>query len=90
MGIPGSFEFRGPQEGHAQIAYRLKAKCRVKGKFKSDLRCYQFLAVADKLPPNTRIQSQEVSSSQVSHQGTECINVSFFCVIVNSLLIFFF
>ena len=38
-GLPGSFEFqRGTARGH--ISYRIRAHCRVKGMFKSDLRNY--------------------------------------------------
>ncbi len=65
FGIPGSFEFTGHSEGHGQIAYRLKARCRVKGMLKSDLRFFQFLAVAERLPANTVIQSQDITVSQV-------------------------
>ena len=66
QGLPGSFEFKGHSESHGQIAYRLKARCRVKGMLKSDLRFFQFLSVAERLPANTVIQSQDITVTQVA------------------------
>ena len=62
-GLPGSFEYKfGDTIG--QISYRLRARCRVKGVFKSDLRSEQVFVVAERLPPGLVMQPQRLDNAQ--------------------------